>query len=185
MAASFPAAPANPEPLGSQSPLQSFLVPRTGDVIDALPLPAADRLRDLRQRADDAALLSRSAGEAQHEAHLLRLELIARKQKLMAARASGGYDLADDAPQVIEVEGRLAKAEAEWKRLSELSDARSGQRQNLVRLTTNIEEWLMGGLPGGTALAVYEGTPPAFKGSITDAIESKRRRLRELRADAQ
>jgi hypothetical protein len=183
MAQSFPTVPANAEPFVERGPAPAFMVPRFGDPADLLPEAARTKLIELRQRASDAASLARSVMEAQEEQRMIRMRVQARIDQLKRARASGGYALDDDAPQVASEQAKFAKADAEYKRLNELSDLRYAQSSTHQRLAERIEKWLVAGIPGGCALSLYEGAAPVFKGSIIDAVEVKRRRLRELQAD--
>ena len=181
MAQSFPTDAAGEPAIVRAFPTAAI---RTGDVIDALPEVAAAKLRGLRQGADDAGALARSVFEAREEARRSRMEIQARIALLTKARSVGGHSLREDDPTVVAEQKKLDKASAEFKRLEELSDTRHSQRSNLQRLVDSIEQWLLsGGQPGGMVL--YEGAAPVLKKgeAITDAIEGRRRRLRELAAD--
>lgn len=183
MAQSFPAAPADAEPT-IISPLPGMAI-RTGDVIDTLPEAAKAKLINLRQRAEDAGSLARATMEAREEQRISRMGHTARIKQLMQPRSVGGYSLEAGAPQVVAEQKKLDKIEAEFKRLNELSDVRHSQRSTSQRIVDGIEQWLTSGRPGGTALAPFEGPSPVLKNgeNVTDTIESRRRRLRELAAD--
>lgn len=180
----FTAVPANAEPFVERGSAKSFIVPMIGDPADLLPPAARIKLVELRQRADDASSLTRSVMEAREEQRIAQMDIQARIDRLMGGRGNGGYNLDEDAPLVKEERAKYAKADAEYHRLSELSDLRHAQRSMLQSLVERCEAWLRGGVPGGTALAMYEATAPIVKKgeAIVDLIEAKRRRLRELQA---
>lgn len=182
-ARSFPQAP-NDGPTIIRPPPGMAI--RIGDVIDDLPEAARAKLVNLRQRAEDAGSLARSVMEAREEQRLARQEHQSRIDRLMRAHSAGGYGLQVDDLQVVAERTKLDKVEAEFKRLNELSDARHSQRSTLQRVLDSIEQWLRGGLPRGTVIEPFEGpSPPQLKKgeNVSDAVEARRRRIRELRAD--
>jgi hypothetical protein len=70
--------------------------------------------------------------------------------------------------------------------MSELRDARSAAWQITSRTLANVETWLRIGRPHGTSLEDYDGPEPKLlkgENGLLDAIENRRRRVRELRAD--
>jgi hypothetical protein len=80
----------------------------------------------------------------------------------------------------------LDKACADFKRLQELSEVRAAQWRAASAALQSVEIWLRSGRPGGTILESVEVSPPApSKGEkgVLDQIETRRRRVRELRAD--
>ena len=174
-----PATPANSGPYSTG--LQFSL---SGDLLAQLPNGAADKLRALRQRFDDSHSLVpefeqiREASAAkQHAEHAL--------ERLTAHRSVGGFELDDEDGRVIGARKTRDKATADFRRLQELQTARSQAWQAASAALQSVESWLRDGRPPGTTLRDYEGEAPSLnKGeSLLDAIEPRRRRCRELRAD--
>jgi hypothetical protein len=155
------------------------------DMADYLPAPAADRLRDLRQRISDKRALA-VPFEKRHAASTERFECEARLKRLQDRRSNGGFELADDDPSVLVEKKRLGALTAESRRLNDLDTVRSTQWREAGYVLANIEAWLRDGQPPGTKLDVCETAVPSLpKGqSLTAAIEIRERRIRELQAEA-
>jgi hypothetical protein len=80
----------------------------------------------------------------------------------------------------------LEKATADFKRLQELQMVRTAAWHAASGALANTETWLKSGRPGGTALEDFVGPEPKLakgENGLLDAIENRRRRVRELRAD--
>jgi hypothetical protein len=112
-----------------------------------------------------------------------------RIDDLTRPRAEGGFGLPELAPQVVTERRALERAEAEFTRLQQLKEIRTGRWTIAAQLERSITDWLLrGGVPGGCVLEVVEDAPPLAellkKGErVGDAIERYRHRLRELGAD--
>jgi hypothetical protein len=76
---------------------------------------------------------------------------------------------------------------ADFTRQQELQEVRSAAFQSTSVALTNVEAWrLRDGRPHGTMLEDYDGPEPKLlkgEAGLLDAIENRRRRVRELRAD--
>lgn len=188
----FPVAPAG-------SPLHAGIVPgftptvlfpTTGDVVDALPEPAAERLHRLRQEREEAAVLMRSVFEQWQELHTEVQRRRNRISQLRAPRGVGrgltepGYDFDDDDPLVTVERAALTKQEAELGRLKRLEEQHAARRRVLSTLVDAAETWIKA-VPIGMMIAMHPPIEPQLKKgeSIADAVERLRRRWRELQAD--
>ncbi|MGZ5234158.1 MAG: hypothetical protein ACXWC3_29450 [Burkholderiales bacterium] len=92
----------------------------------------------------------------------------------------------EDDREVVETRQRVEKFTDEARRLEALYEARTTQWQSISRALQAVEGWLRnGGIPVGVTLQDHEAEPPKLvKGeNLLDAIENRRRRVRELRAD--
>jgi hypothetical protein len=145
---------------------------------------AAERLRTLRQRSNDAhALIPKFADR--HEANTARGDAERRLQRLLAPRSENGFDLREGDPQVVQARQALARLADEARWLEELERERSERWRSASRPLQACESWLKdGGVPPGVMLVDHEvDVPKLVKGeSITDAIERLRRRGREVKA---
>ena len=75
---------------------------------------------------------------------------------------------------------------ADFTQQQELQEVRSAAFQSTSAALTNVEAWLRDGRSHGTMLEDYDGPEPKLlkgEAGLLDAIESRRRRVRELRAD--
>jgi hypothetical protein len=155
------------------------------DVIEVLPLAAADRLRKLRDRSRDAHALIPPHGEIQ-EAIAEQREAERVLQKLIDHPSKRGHKLPQDDRRVVEATKTLERAAADLRRLNERAEARSQAWRAASGALAATESWLRFGRPPGTTLeAVAAVEPPKLlKGeSLVDAVERLRRRGRELRAN--
>ena len=176
-----------PAPAGGQQP-QRFAgahVRPDWDPIEALPPAAADRLRLLRQRAKDHHALI-PPFEDVRTASLERVNAERELQRLRDPAQDGGFNLPVDAPQVIAAQRTLDMATDAFTRLQELQATRSAAWQASGRVLSVCETYLRDGRPGGAALEAVEVDPQLAKGEkgLLDAVENRRRRGRELKADA-
>jgi hypothetical protein len=179
-AAGFEPGPANPQPFSvGMSLVPSF------DVIELLPPGAADRLRALRQRFTDLNTLI-PKHDVMHEASTARIIAEQRLQRLRDHQSNGGFNLKPDDPRVLEQERLLGKLNDDLRRLNELVETRSAVWHAASHVLTAVEGWLKNGVPPGVVLEDHEvEVPKLAKGEsgLLDAIENRRRRGRELRAD--
>jgi hypothetical protein len=169
-----------------RSGLPGMMPMQFGDVLDLLPPEAAERLRDLRQQADDLLVLNQSSFV---ETQDLQVEIHKHKTRigqLTLERGAGGYGLTTDAPQVRDEQSRLDKKLHELARQRQLAELRGGRFQNLKRLVSACEAFLRSGIPPGTVVAALPEIEPHLRKNETplQAIERLRYRLGELDADA-
>lgn len=183
--AGFPLAPAGSTDASVVAgPVPGLLVPRIGDEADLLPAQGADRLRELRQRRDDARILIKAAHEEWQDLHV---EIERHRQRLRQLRGPRGldcYDLPEDDLGVVSEQERLDKKIVELKRRSELSELRGGRARILAALVTAAEDWIRN-KPVGTVIAMHPPIDPDLKKGedLLIGIERYRRRGRELEAD--
>jgi hypothetical protein len=179
-----------PGPVGAvtaQAPFSAdFHVAPQFDALELLPPNAAERLRKLRVRRDDAYAVTISHGELQ-SLTVERLQAEQRLQRLQAHAQDHGFNLPDTDSRVIAQQKLVDKLTADLERLNARAEKRAAAFQAASGALANAESWLKdGGRPGGTALADFDGPQPILnKGeTVIDAIERLRRRGRELKADA-
>jgi hypothetical protein len=182
-----------PAPAGNETPTFSADVPvghRAAfdiDVIEILPggVPA-ERLRLLRQRSADCHALCVPFSELQ-DASVARQEAEQRLARLQAPAQQSGFSLKDTDPRVVTAKKAVAKLTDDARRLQERSDQRAQAWQICARALQAAESWLKTGRPSGTVLEAVEvelPKPARGESGLLDAIENRRRRVRELRADA-
>jgi hypothetical protein len=150
-----------------------------------LPERAAERLRLLRQRRADAHRLIPEF-ETIREASMARIDADNALKRLTAHQQEFGKNLPETDPLVVAAKKHLDKMTADFRRLTELQEVRSGAFQSASAALANVEAWLRDGRPHGTVLEDYDGEmPKLLKGDngLLDAVERLRRRGRELRAD--
>ena len=155
------------------------------DVIKRLPEDRKDLLRKLRQhRADKHALIPEF--ETIREASMARVEAENARGRLSNHPQDGGFGLKPDDRRVIAAQQHLEKMTADFKRLTELQEVRSAAFQAASGALAAVESWLRDGVPGNCTLEPIEVEPPKLnkgENGLLDAIENRRRRVRELRAD--
>jgi hypothetical protein len=150
-----------------------------------LPAPAADKLRLLEQRTKDLHAVIPETEDLNE----LRYAVTAstnRIKQLTASRTVGGFAHPEDHPIVVAEQKKLDATKAELKRLSDLSDLRiNAWRETGYALNTTIAYLRDGGMPTGCTveLVVEEPGVKLAKGesSLVDAVENRRRRVRDLR----
>lgn len=160
--------------------------PQRGDVIELLPAAARERLLQLRQRAADAHRLVPSFEDVQ-QASMARIEAENALKRLTAHPQDFGFGLKPDDPRVVAAQKHLDKMTADFERLRQLKEIRTAGWQTASAALAACETWLRDGRPGGTALEAVEIEPPKLakgENGLLDAIENRRRRVRELHADA-
>ena len=135
-----------------------------------------------RSRLGASSLATRTSRKQARRRPTLRTPL----RRLQAPAQDFGHNLKPDSPLVAAAQRTLDKASADFKRLQELSEVRAAQWRASSAALQSVEVWLRAGRPGGTSLEAVEVSPPApSKGEkgLLDQIETRRRRVRELRAD--
>jgi hypothetical protein len=155
-------------------------------LLDGVPLI---RFTSLKQRALDLHGAIPSFNDVQ-EVRLAKLSHAKRISDLMRHRSEGGFELDENAPQVVPERKKLERAEQELARLTSLQEIRSGRWNAVSQLERNVSDWLLrGGVPGDCVLEAVEDAPlsellvKADGNRITAAVERCRFRLRELAAD--
>ncbi len=178
-----------PAPLSTvtaQTPLSAgFPSPPSFDVIELLPEHAQNRLRQLRLRATEAHRLVPEF-EQMREASMARVEAENQLKQLQAHPQEFGRGLPEAHPLVVTAEKHLDKMTADLKRLQERSEMRAQAWQAASAALSACETWLRDGRPHGTVLEDYDGPEPKLlkgENGLLDAIENRRRRVRELRSD--
>ena len=172
----------------SAIPPTGVIYTRGFDVIELLQSApqATERLRQLRQRTDDAHSLT-VGFEKRHDANTARGDVERRLQRLLAPRSQGGFNEPEDSREVVELRLQLAKLTDEARRLAALDEVRSATWRTASFTLQAVEGWLTHGRPGNTGLKEYDGPEPPkpIKGEngLLDQIENRRRRVKELRAD--
>lgn len=166
-------------PVPTVQPLQQL------DPLDIMPPAAQEKLQVLRQRNDDAHHLIPEFSELQ-DCNVAKAEAVARLKQLQAHPAEHGFNLAPDDPRVQAAIKAVKKATADAERMEKLREMRTSAWQSVAGALRNVEAYLQAGKPHGTMLQDYEGEPPKLQkgeNGLLDAIEKRRRRVRELRAD--
>jgi hypothetical protein len=178
-AAGFTPAPANPQPFSVGMHLQPQFD------VGLLPPGAAEKLRLLRLHRDDALALTVEF-EQVRQASLTKIEAEGQLKRLTDHPQQGGFGLTDDNRSVISARRTLAKAIDDFERLKQLQEVRAAAFQSASAALVACEDWLKNGRPGNTTLEPVEvDVPKPAKGeNLLDQIEARRRRVRELRADA-
>jgi hypothetical protein len=149
--------------------------------MELLPPAAAEKLRHLRQRRDDARAVIPEFEDVR-TASMARMEAQNALTRLTSHPQDGGFGLTAESRSVTEAERTLDKASADFERLKQLQEVRSAAWQASSAALAACEAWLR---EHGTALEAVEIEPPKLlKGeAVIDAVERFRRRVKELKAD--
>jgi hypothetical protein len=179
--------PAPTETVTAQAPMSfgGLHNPPQLDVIELLPPAAADKLRKLRLRRADAHRLIPEF-EQIREASMARMEAENALKRLTDHPQNSGRGLPDTDPLVVAAKKHLDKMADDFRRLTELQEVRSAAFQSASAAQAAVESWLRDGRPHGTVLQDHDGEVPKLakgEAGLLDAIENRRRRVRELRAD--
>jgi hypothetical protein len=154
---------------------------------DFLPEAAMARFEAIKQRTDDTYALM-VPSETMREVHAAKAAHERRIAELTKHPGLGGKGLPEDHPSVIDARKKLDKAVAELKRATELNDIRSNRWRAAGQTARAVEQYLQGGIPGGTRIVEFEDPPISEllkKGeTIAAAVERVQHRVRELKADA-
>jgi hypothetical protein len=177
-----------PAPMATGVASETFDAPQgmqpSFDVIEILPPVAADRLRMLRQHADDLHMPVPGFSQLQG-ANMEREHARQKLSRLQTSAHDDGFNLPQTDARVIAAIKALEKATAEAARISELREVRSAAWSAASLTLSNVETWLRIGRPHCTTLEQFDGPQQTLnKGEdVVSAIERHRRRNRELQAD--
>jgi hypothetical protein len=154
------------------------------DVIETLPPLARDRLRKLRERRDDFHAIT-IRHEVLREATLERAEAENRLKKLANHPQAGGFGLPPTDARVVVQQRQVDKLSDDLRRLQIRAEARAASWREASAALARAEDWLKHSRPPNCLLEDHEGPEPKLsKGEhLLDAIENRRRRVRELVAD--
>jgi hypothetical protein len=181
-AAGLEPGPRDPQPFS----VGMSLVPNY-DVIERLPVGRCqDRLRQLRDHVHDLHALTVPFADI-HEASNARLHAQGQSKRLTDHQHDGGFNLKADDPRVIAAQQQLDKLNDDFRRLNERNEVRSAAWREAGHTLQAVEGWLRNGVPGNVRLEAIEVEPPKLnkgENGLLDAIENRRRRVRELKADA-
>jgi hypothetical protein len=129
----------------------------------SLPRTAAERLRILELRAEDA----RSLIPIGEDVRLAGEERTRAGQDLRRITTDSSLPLHERDPRVIEARRRVAEATEAAKEIQERYTARGQAAQPTLRLLSNVMAWLRSGRPSGTTLRAFDGPRPAPNGKET------------------
>lgn len=154
------------------------------DPIEGLPPAAAEKLRLLRDRSRDAHALCVPFSDIQ-EANTLKNDAERAYRRLVDHPQDGGYNIPETDRRAISAQQHIAKVTDDLRRLNERSELRALAWRAASAPLAACEDFLRHGVPGGCKLEAIETEPPPLKKGegILDAVEARRRRVRELRAD--
>jgi hypothetical protein len=139
----------------------------------------------LRQRSADMHTLC-VPFEDIREATNAKLEAERQLKRLTDHPHNGGFNLPEADARVVTAEKHVTKASEDLRRLKERSEMRAQAWQAASQARAACETWLRDGRPLGTTLLDHDGPEPKLakgENGLLDAIENRRRRVRELRAD--
>ena len=182
MVGGFPTASPNDADSRARGPMVA-----NADPADWLPREASvERYHVIKQRvADCHSLLTPS--EQMRDLHLAKSEIEARIAELQKPRGVGGFNLDDDAPQVIAERRKLDRATAELKRAKELDEIRDARWRAAGNVASNVDMFLRSVPSDSEQLVPVEDVDVASvlkkNETIGDAIERLQRRVREWKAD--
>ncbi|WP_141713676.1 hypothetical protein [Bradyrhizobium elkanii] len=152
------------------------------DALDVLPPAAREQVEAMKLRAEELGALYRENFASEQAARISIVKSEQRIAELQKPRSMGGYGCDDDSQQVVAERRKLDRARADLARLLAAQAPRDAENARLGRLLQNIEA-AIAARPAGTVAQTVEIEVPNFKGNVLDAIEARRRRLRELESD--
>jgi hypothetical protein len=157
------------------------------DASALLPEPAASKMIAIKQRAHDLHSAIPEFADVRELAET-KVRHQQRIQRLLMARAEGGFGQSEDAASVVDERRKLERVEKELQRVQTLREVRSQRWTTARQLEARVSDWLMrGGVPGNCTLEAVEDAPISEllkKGeSVADALSRYRNRLGELGAD--
>ncbi|MDE5465223.1 hypothetical protein [Bradyrhizobium sp. CSS354] len=155
------------------------------DPLEWLPPAAQEKLRALRLRSADSHAVIPTGFDVQ-SASAERVAAANALKRLVSHPQDGGFGLKPDNRQVVAAQRTLDKATDDFERIKQRSEAKTAAWQAASGALANVETWLKHGKPPGVQLLDYDGPEPTLakgEASVIDAIENRRRRVRELRAD--
>jgi hypothetical protein len=159
--------------------------PPQHDVIEWLPEERKDLFRKLRQRATDAHRLIPEF-EQIREASMAKIDAANSLKRLTDHPQDFGRGLSETDPLAVAAQKHLDKMTADYKRLTGLQEVRTAAWQAASQALAACEAWLRDGRPHGTVLEDFDGPEPMLakgESGLLDAVENRRRRGRELKAD--
>ncbi len=143
------------------------------------------KLRALRLRSADSHAVIPPFSEIQ-TASAERVAAANALKRLSDHPHDGGFGLKSDSRQVTEAQRTLGRATEEFERIKQRSETKTAAWQAASGALANAETWLKSGRPSGVLLQDQETEVPKLakgENGVLDAIENRRRRVRELRAD--
>jgi hypothetical protein len=155
------------------------------DPVETLPPAAAERLRQLRQRSEDAHAVVPDF-ESIRQASMAKVEAANAVKRYTDPASLGGFNLHPSNGQVVAAQKNLDKLTDDLQRLQQLSEVRTAAWQSTSAALQSVETYLRFAKPGNTVVeAVDVDVPKPAKGEagLLDQIETRRRRVRELKAD--
>jgi hypothetical protein len=120
------------------------------------------------------------------EASTTRLQAEQRLKRLQASPQEDGFNLPPEDARTVAAQRDLAKATAAFKLLNERREARAKAWADAARVLSAIDSWISDGRPRNAVLDDYEGPEPKLargEAGLLDAIETRRRRVKELHAE--
>lgn len=179
--------PGSPLDAAINAALPRFGVPnvlKIGDVTDNLPPRARRRLMDLRDANAAARAVSLTLMDRRDEANVALQTHRARLKFLLEPQwGSGAHPQDEDSASVRDVRAKIEKHEDSLNRIRQQLDVHGGRSAVLSALVSEIESYLRS---AGREITELPAAPkPSLKKgeNLSDAIEARRRRLRELSAD--
>jgi hypothetical protein len=154
------------------------------DPLRYLPDAAADRLRQLQLRVNDLRNLIPSFAQL-NDATNDKIAAAQEVSRLTGRSQNFGFNLPPSDPRVVRAQAHLDEVTAEAARLGALTETRTRLFQAASGTLSNVMQWLRGGRPANCTLQAVEIEPPRLaKGEdIVGAIENRRKRVAELKAD--
>jgi hypothetical protein len=155
------------------------------DPIELLPERAQNLLRKLRDRATDAHAICVPFADIQ-EASAARIAAENRLRQLTDHPQNHGHNLPTTDARVVTQQRLVNKLTDDFRRLQERSETKAAAWRSASQALAAVESWLRDGKPHGTVLEDHEGPEPRLnkgEAGLLDAVENRRRRCRELRAD--
>ena len=162
-----------------------FPSPPSFDPIERLPEERKNLFRKVCQHADDACALA-VPFEDVRLASMYRVEKENELRRLTSHPQDDGFNLPETDRRVILAQQALTKATDDLRRVQARQDERAAAQQAALRVKANCEQFLRYELPGDCRLEAIEVEPPKLlkgEASLLDAVENRRRRCRELKAD--
>jgi hypothetical protein len=159
--------------------------PPQHDVIERLPEERKDLFRKICQHVDDACALS-VPFETVREASMEKVGAENELKRRTSHPQDGGFGLKPDDRSVISATKDVEKATANLRRVQQLQAERAAAQQAALRVKAACEDWLRYGVPANCQIEAIEVEPPKLaknEPGLLDAIENRRRRWRELRAN--
>jgi hypothetical protein len=166
--------------------LGAVFTPAPHDYIHNLPEPAARRLELLRERSDSAFRMVPSFEEVS-SASAERTKAENVWKRMVEHPSNFGFGRAQDDPLSLAARKTADRAAAAFAKIQALYNKRGEEAQAASAALKTCEDYLRSGKPGGTIFeTVPAELPKLARGeSLVEAVEKMRRRVRELRADAE